>query len=44
MKIGKKTNVECILAMEKKTENINEQIRLALEINVLVKIESARVK
>ena len=44
MKIGKKTDVECILAMEKKMENINEQIRLALGINVLAKMESARVK
>ena len=42
MKIGKKTDVECILAMEKKTKNINEWIRLALEICVLEKMVSAR--
>ena len=44
MKIGKKTDVRCILAMEKKTENINEGIRLALEIGVLGKMVSARMK
>ena len=44
MKIGKKTDVNCILAMEKKTENINEWIRLALEIGVLEKMVSARMK
>ena len=44
MKIGKKTDVNCILAMENKTENINEWIRLALEIGVLEKMVSARMK
>ena len=44
MKIGKKTDVKCILAMEKKMENINEGIRLALEIGVLEKMVSARMK
>ena len=44
MKINKKTDVECILVMEKKMENINEWIRLALEIGALAKMESARVK
>ena len=44
MKIGKKTDVECILAMEKKMENINEGIRLALGIGVLEKMASARMK
>ena len=44
MKIGKKTDVNCILAMEKKTENINEWMRLALEIGVLEKMVSARMK
>ena len=44
MKISKKTDVECILVMEKKMENINEEIRLALEIGVLEKMVSARMK
>ena len=44
MKIGEKTDGECILTMGKKMENINEQIRLALGINVLAKMVSARVK
>ena len=44
MKISKKTDVECILVMEKKKENINEGIRLALGIGVLEKMASARMK
>ena len=44
MKIGKKTDVKCILAMEKIMENINEGIRVALEIGVLEKMVSARMK
>ena len=44
MKIGEKTDGECILTMGKKMKNINEQIRLALGINVLGKMVSARVK
>ena len=44
MKIGEKTDGECILTMGKKMENINEEIRLALKINVLGKMVSARVK
>ena len=44
MKIGEKTDVECILVMEKKMENINEGIRLALGIGVLEKMASARMK
>ena len=44
MKISKKTDIKCILAMEKKMENINEWIRLALEIGVLEKMMSARMK
>ena len=44
VKIGEKTDGECILTMGKKMENINEQIRVALEIGALAKMESARVK
>ena len=44
MKINKKTDVECILVLEKKMENINEGIRLALGIGVLEKMASARMK
>ena len=44
MKIDEEAEVECIQAMEKKMENINEGIRLALGISVLEKMVSARVK
>ena len=43
MKICEKVDIECILGMKIKMENINTKIRLAPNISVLKEMVSARM-